>query len=493
MNNLPPIRKKIYLDSLKIILIFGITSILLNVITIFSAINITPNFREDISIDDIKRFQDNTKFLKIFAIGESFVFAFLSLLGSFIIADRLSNKIAEPLKSITGILRSKPQLGQKIEFPTPSALEFRALIDEFTELWNRLCEAEKGNIEKFKKQNQELETILSSVEDAVMVIDSMAKVSQINQRMCRILNVAEEVCIDKDFDDLPTISDNYLKMRELVETHHSLGNHVFQINTENGKVQFYSGRLKTVLDFNNKPLSKVILLHDITEIRLRNNLRTECTLELSHELQKPLLEAFELINALKSEVATQVGIEQRLKQTLSKAMVLGNRLEQINYLNDESFNLNPQPYNLDDFLNHLISALHPLAQEKEVILTYSSSGQCVANFDIEKFSWVMKNLVLTCLRNAPQDSTITVRLEVEEHGATIHVADKGPDHTHEIQKHLEFKKLTDLGDEFHIASQTGLWLNISRRITQALHGSISFSYSLTTGNQFTISLPILNT
>ena len=101
---------------------------------------------------------------RVFA-GAIAVFLF-SMLVAVYMGDTLANRLSRPLKEIAEALRNKPVPGEKLRLPTPTSLEVRILTHEMGQLWKRLSELRKLNIEEIASQRSKLEAVFEkAVED----------------------------------------------------------------------------------------------------------------------------------------------------------------------------------------------------------------------------------------------------------------------------------------------------------------------------------------
>ncbi|MBF0566872.1 MAG: PAS domain S-box protein [Nitrospirae bacterium] len=143
------------------------------------------------------------------------VIFFTTFFATLLVVDSVSVRLAKPLKDIAEVLRSKPQPGDKLRLPAPTSLEFRILNEELTLLWERVTHTDQLNLERILRQRNQLETLLSSVEDAIITLDNKGRITHVNQRMAQLIGIGAGTIVGTHWNDMPTVSDNYFKLRDV--------------------------------------------------------------------------------------------------------------------------------------------------------------------------------------------------------------------------------------------------------------------------------------
>ena len=127
------------------------------------------------------------------------------------------------------MLRSRIKPGETLKLPEPTSLEIRILNEEFSLLWERVSRADQLNLERILRQRNQLETLLSSVEDAVIALDNKGRVTHVNLRMAQLIGLGTDSIVGMLWSDLPSVSDNYFKLREVLREQGKEGALVFEL------------------------------------------------------------------------------------------------------------------------------------------------------------------------------------------------------------------------------------------------------------------------
>ncbi len=130
-----------------------------------------------------------------------------------------------------------------------------------------------------------------------------------------------------------------------------------------------------------------------------------------------------------------------------------------------------------------------LAAERGVGLSHEADGPVYARADRDRFVQLLLILVDNAVDHSPRGTTVTVRVRRAGPQAVVEVEDQGPGIPPDARERI-FEPFTRLhGTTRHGSGGTGLGLAIARRITDAMHGTISVASPEGAGARFTVALP----
>jgi len=428
------------------------------------------------------------------------LFYFVTFIITLLIVDSLSVRLAKPLKDIAEVLRSRIKPGEKLKLPEPSSLEIRILNEEFSLLWERVNRADQLNLERILRQRNQLETLLSSVEDAVIALDNKGRVTHVNLRMAQLIGLGTDNIIGMLWSDLPSVSDNYLKLRELFKEQVRESALVFELQTERESQRSFEVRIRDVLSPTVELISTIFLLHDVTEVRQRERLKAEFIGVLSHELKTPLQSLGTAIELLEQKKESYDERTRFLIETLLSDVVrirsVANQFIQVDHFPGAAIRIHPELTKLSELLPDWLKPQQLLAAERGVTLHYEKEGKgdIWAQIDPTKFPWVISNLVTNSLRVSPRGSTIKVMLTYSAGNTEIMVTNQGPRIPEEIRRRMfdpYFKGTGEAsGAAAHAHGYLGLGLTIVKEVTEAHGGRVEYSPLEPTGSCFRIILPL---
>ncbi len=441
----------------------------------------------------------SAKVRRAVVIGVALFFA-VTFIITLLVVDSLSSRLAKPLKDIAEVLRSKIRPGERLKLPEPTSLEIRILNEELTSLWERVGRSEQLNVEKILRQRNQLETLLSAVEDAVIALDDKGRVTHVNQRMAQLIGLGTDSIVGMLWADLSSVSGNYIKLREVLREREKEGAQVFELRTEKEGNRSFEARVREVSSPSGELISTIFLLHDVTEIRQRERLKTEFIGVLSHELKTPLQSLGTAVELLAQKKDSFDERSRFLIETLvsdaGRIRAVANQFIQVDHMPGTAIHIHPELTKISELLPEWLKPFELLAAERSVVLRYekASEGDIWAEIDPAKFPWVISNLLTNSLRVSPHDSVVEVFLSVSGGHVEIEVRNQGPKIPEEIRRRMfdpYFKGTGEkAGSPAHAPGYLGLGLTIVKEVTEAHGGSVEYSDVEPTGSCFRILLPI---
>ncbi len=423
-------------------------------------------------------------------IVSTLLFVF-SILLSLYLADNLAITITTPIKELAETLRRKPLPGSKLKLPKPTSLEMRIFTHEMLQLWERVSELQKLNLEKIFSQGKKLEAVLSSVDDAILVLDNQDQVIHCNQGMVKLIGLDLSDILGQCWQDLPSLSANYIQLRNLLKPD-IISDQVAEFELDQ-RMRVFSGRCRPFFDEQGRQIGSIYLLHDITEIRQKDRLKAEFIGVLSHELKTPLQSLgtaseilFERRNKLEEE---EKMLLETIHEDVGRIRAVANEFVQVGLVDLHSLRLKLEKVPMSDFLPQWIQPFQVLAKDKNIKVQFIKEGSNVilAQIDTVKFPWSISNLISNAIRVSPLDGTVIVRLSDRESRVDIDVIDEGPGISEENQKKI-FDPYFQGSKE--LSGFLGLGLTITKEVVEAHEGRIEYYPKQPYGSIFRISLPL---
>lgn len=214
---------------------------------------------------------------------------------------------------------------------------------------------------------------------------------------------------------------------------------------------------------------------------------------LAHDLKTPLASVIGYLNLL---LDTKNLTNEQMTQSLTIALEKSERLETLmnEFFDITRFNLQDiQLYQRElDFvflLKQIQEEFYPLLKEKEQTICYSGPESLKLKADSEQLARVLNNLLKNAIAYAPDQTTITMQLTVDEQAATFILANQS--------EPIEQAQLEALFEKFYRLDQArstktggaGLGLAIAKEIILAHQGTIRAA-SKNNEIQMIVTLPL---
>jgi two-component system, NtrC family, sensor histidine kinase KinB len=424
----------------------------------------------------------------------SVIYLLASLIFAFFVADALAARLSGPLKSIAEALHRRPKVGSRLKLVEPSSLELLILTTELKRLWDRVSQAEKLNVNELLQQKSKLETVLESAEDAILVVDMGGIVTHCNQFMLKLLSLETGQVIGQKWTDLPSIQENYLRLRSILQEGMADSSEV-ELTVGTDFLQLSARRRKIGSD-PESPIATLYMLHDITERRQRERFRSEFIDMLSHEIKTPLQSlgtAAELLLVRKGELPEGLQLlAETIHEDAERMKAVASEFVQVTHGPARAMKLNFQKVNLGQLIPEWIRPFRVVGKDKNVSVDFVlvSGSDEMAKVDPVKFPWVISNLLSNAIRFSPMGGKVEVRLAVEGGAVRIAVTDEGPGVPREDQGRI-FDAFFQ-GQHGLSSGKPGLFgigLTIAREVVEAHGGTISYQKLSPLGSEFDISLP----
>ena len=246
---------------------------------------------------------------------------------------------------------------------------------------------------------------------------------------------------------------------------------------------------------------------DITQIKAVERLKSEFVSTVSHELRTPLtsirgalgLVAGGAVGALPEKAAELITIAHRNSERLVHII---NDILDIDKIESGRLTLYPRPLEAGSFLAQAAEANRPYGEKYGVRFEVGEVPQDAwITADPERLMQVMSNLLSNAAKFSPRGAEVRIEAERREGRLRVSVRDKGPGIPEAFRSRVFDKFAQAEGADSRRYEGTGLGLNITRKLVEAMQGRIGFdtrsgggAAALTgTGTTFWFELPMGST
>jgi len=168
-------------------------------------------------------------------------------------------------------------------------------------------------------------------------------------------------------------------------------------------------------------------------------------------------------------------------------LALIDDLTTLDMIEDEDFSPAPDRIDLGDIARRASGILGMRAKGRGISVDAPKPGESVpAIGEFRRALQILLNLIGNAISYSPEGGQVWVRAETEQGLARITVADQGEGLTDEECTRIfeKFERLGRSGD-----GGSGLGLYISRRLAEAMHGTLTVESAKGQGARFTLTLP----
>ncbi|MDD5644660.1 MAG: ATP-binding protein [bacterium] len=353
--------------------------------------------------------------------------------------------------------------------------------DELKDLavsFNHMTDQIKSLFQQLTGQKDELDNIIASITEGLLVLGVDGKILLANQTFKKIIGAEKfkgsfywEIIKEPDFAELVKIISGE---RKNISKEILLKNRTFLCNAA----------------FLEAKEEIVIVFYDLTQIRELEKIKKDFVINISHELKTPLTSIKGYVETIEEDPSGEnmkyLGIIKRNTERLInivKDLLMLAELEE----GKEKFEF--KKVNITDLLENVAKLFEPKAKSKNIEFEIClPEKKIILTADSFKIEQMLINLVDNAVKYTDEGS---VRVSLREDGRNVYVevADTGIGiKTEDIQRIFERFYVADKSRS-RMLGGTGLGLSIVKHIVLQHNGDIKVSSAPSKGTRFSVVLP----
>ena len=443
------------------------------------------------ALDNINETQRSARDRALLVAGLLGLVGLAVLIIGFITAHAIARRFGAPIEVLAQAVDNIGQGNFEVTLPISSAVEMNLLTKRFGMMAEALREHQATNIDELLAGQQRLQAVLDSIDDGLLMIDREGYLEHLNPVAQRQLGW--------DADRLGQGLGSALERPELDEQLQlvlrggTLERAPEDLSIEvDGESRLLTYSLTPVSHTQGHILGAVMVLHDVTEQRAFERVRSEFVLRASHELRTPVTGmhmAFGLFRerAKFPEDSREADLLDTVNEEMQRLMQLINDLLNFSRYQNGLQKLTLAPCSIDELLEEARLRFSGAAQDSGIDLLVEVQGPLPRlQADKAQLDRVLDNLIDNALRHTGPDGQI--RLQARRHGerVIISVEDNGEGIAYGQQGRI-FEPFVQVGRK---KGGAGLGLALCKEIVQ-LHGGRMGVYSRPgQGTQFYMALAV---
>ncbi|WP_415758493.1 KinB sensor domain-containing domain [Pseudomonas sp. LT1P18] len=413
------------------------------------------------------------------------------LIIGFVTAHAIARRFGEPIEALVQAADNIGQGNFEVTLPISSAVEMNQLTKRFGIMAEALREHQATNVDELLAGQQRLQAVLDSIDDGLLMIDRDGRLEHLNPVAQRQLGWDSDrlgqglgTALER-----PELDDQL----QLVLRGGTLERAPEDLSIEvDGESRLLTFSLTPVSHTQGHILGAVMVLHDVTEQRAFERVRSEFVLRASHELRTPVTGmhmAFGLFRerAHFAKDSREADLLDTVNEEMQRLMQLINDLLNFSRYQNGLQKLTLAPCSIEDLLEQARARFTGPAEEQGIDLLVEVQGPLPRlQADQPQLDRVLDNLIDNALRHTASGGQI--RLQARRHGerVIISVEDNGEGIAYGQQGRI-FEPFVQVGRK---KGGAGLGLALCKEIVQ-LHGGRMGVYSRPgQGTQFYMALSV---
>jgi two-component system phosphate regulon sensor histidine kinase PhoR len=414
------------------------------------------------------------------------IVALLSALVSLFVAHRMG----QPLRDMrTGAARfADGDLGFRLE--VPGSEEMASLAEAMNKMAAQLDE----RIRTVTRQRNELQAVLSSMIEAVLVVDPHGRVVRSNRAARSMFSLAEEV-EEEERTIRETIHNADLNrfVRRILDGEAPLSGEILLHRDQESHLLAHGTNL---VDDSGTPIGALVVLNDVTELKKLERIRSDFVANVSHELRTPITSIKGFVETLKDGALDDRDNADRFLEIIDRHverldaiiedLLSLSRIEQ----ESESGQIALRESAICEVVGGALTVVRRKADEKGVTISQRCPEDLHAEANAPLLEQAVVNLVDNAVKFSEEGSEVLVQSGIRDDEVVIEVTDTGPGIPREHQDRIFERFYRVDRARSRKAGGTGLGLAIVKHIAVAHGGRVSVQSRSGQGSTFRIHLPL---
>ena len=326
-----------------------------------------------------------------------------------------------------------------------------------------------------------LETILTSIQDGVIVLDKDGRIILVNQTACQTFNLEAGSLTGKTAAEVFSHPD----LLDLVNAQRETTYDRVEISIEDGRI--FNAQLTPIPE-----VGAAITLNDITSLKKLDRIKTDFVNTVSHDLRSPLtaiLGYVELIDRVGPINETQAEFISRIQASVHNITNLVDDLLNLGRI-EAGFDTRKEMVQVDQIIQQALDESAGRAEDKKQKLVVDLPDHLSPLFgNPVQLLQMIENLLDNAIKYTPDEGAIKVSGRTEGNQIILQIIDTGIG--------IPVVDLPYIFDKFYRASNidldqdgTGLGLSIVKSIVENHQGRIWVDSVINKGTKFTVILPL---
>ncbi|MGD9244327.1 MAG: ATP-binding protein [Desulfobacterales bacterium] len=365
-------------------------------------------------------------------------------------------------------------------------------IGSLADALNQMAVQLDDRIKTIIDQRNELEAILSSMEEGVIAFDMDERIISINQSAARIFETIPEEMLNRSIQEVIRNPELQQFVTQALSSTDNLEGDITLYHKGERIIYLHSTSLR---GSSGDQIGILVVMNDVTQVRRLENIRRDFAANVSHEIKTPLTAIKGFVETLRhgsvkkpEEIERFLSIIEKHVNRLTailEDLISLSRIEQ----DDEKQAIKLQKRPLKNVLQTAIGSCREKADLKHITIDSVCDENILAMIDPPLLEQAIVNLLDNAIKYSDEGSSVHVSSFQKDDSIIISVQDHGIGITKE--------HLPRLFERFYRADKarsrklggTGLGLAIVKHITQAHGGTATVESTPGKGSTFSLHLP----
>lgn len=413
------------------------------------------------------------------------------LLLGFVTAHSIAQHFGQPLEALTLAVERISQGDFQIHLPPSPVAELSSLSQRFGVMAESLRRFKNSDVETLLSEQRRLQAVLDSIDDGLLIFDRSGLLDHFNQVAQRQLGWYDQprgVSISQALQrpGLDEQLQRVMRGEGLEQAPEDL-----EVEAD-GEIRLLTYSLTPVSLSDERIHGAVMVLHDVTEQRAFERVRSEFVLRASHELRTPVTGMHMAFGLLQERLhfppeARESKLLHTVDEEMRRLLLLINDLLNFSRYQNGLQQLDRRPCDLEQLLQQAQQRFAAQAAELGVTLSVEVGG-ALPEIDLDRLQIerALDNLLGNALRHSHADGQIRLQARRQGQRVILAVEDDGEGIPYSQQARV-FEPFVQVGRK---TGGAGLGLALCKEIAQLHGGRIGVQSRPGQGARFYLELPL---
>ncbi|HEK1688151.1 TPA: PAS domain-containing protein [Pseudomonas putida] len=443
------------------------------------------------ALEHISRSEEHARDHALLVSGALGLMGLAVVVLGFITAHNIARRFGQPIEALA---KAADQVGQgnfDVTLPVTQATELNQLTRRFGLMADALRKHQATNVDELLAGQQRLQAVLDSIDDGLLIIDRQGRLEHLNPVAQRQLGW-DASRLGSSLAEALNRPELEQQMRQVLRGG-SLDRPPDDLSIEvDEETRLLTFSLTPVSHPQGPILGAVMVLHDVTEQRAFERVRSEFVLRASHELRTPVTGMHMAFGLLRERVtfppeARENDLLDTIGEEMQRLTQLINDLLNFSRYQSGLQKLELAPCTLDDLLERARARFAESAAHKQIELVSELEPPLPhIQVDLAQIDRVLDNLLHNAIRHTASGGHIRLHARRHAERVIISVEDDGEGIAYGQQGRI-FEPFVQVGRK---KGGAGLGLALCKEIVQ-LHGGRMGVFSRPgQRTQFYMALPV---
>ncbi|USG64431.1 cell wall metabolism sensor histidine kinase WalK [Brevibacillus ruminantium] len=412
----------------------------------------------------------------------------VTLILASIVVSRISFNITRPIEEITRVARNITQR----EYESRVRIKAKDEIGQLASAINFMASSLEQQMYEISENQQRLTGVLTNMSSGVIFISEHRRIMLVNPAVERLLGKSANDLIGK----LHIEAGKNFGLSKYIDRCLDRGEKFRQeIHIYYPQEKILDVNFAPYINFKGEAKGVVVVLHDFTEVRRLEKMRSDFVANVSHELRTPItsIKGFTetLLDGAMQDEETCRNFLQIIYDESERLYRMIRDILDLSKIEQRRIALHVAEVDLQDLMSSTVALLQDQAQRKQISIQLPKpEPRITLTTDKDCLQQIILNLVTNAVVYTPEGGAISLELHQEKEQVEIRVKDTGIG--------IPETDLPRIFERFYRVDRarsrdsggTGLGLAIVKHLVENLHGQITVKSTEGKGTTFTVTLPI---